>query len=178
MPPAAPRTFPRPPSLPPPSTPLQLAVMILKACDDLSPNPNIMHHPDRITAPPCQPPPRYRTHLPHRGVIAALTDGPGPPRPPPGTGRNAAGGAPRPARSPPAAIYGLCTFAGSRYRQRNGWLYFMNPSLGSEAIGSPFLVWYTPVSALSRPAGNKPPREMRREITVDFIDCEKTLDTK
>lgn len=47
-----------------------LAVMILKACNDLSRNTNIMHHSDRITMPPCQGLPLNTTHLLNITVIS------------------------------------------------------------------------------------------------------------
>lgn len=90
--------------------------------------------------PPCQTLPLYTTHLLHRRVITGVMDGPGTPPAPPRRGQEcgrAEPPRPRPARTPPATIYGLYIFAGSRYRQRNGWLYFMNPRLGSRDSGVP-----------------------------------------
>lgn len=45
------------------------SVMILKACNDLSHNTNIMHHSDRITMPPCQAVVLNTTHLVRIAVI-------------------------------------------------------------------------------------------------------------
>lgn len=69
--------------------------------------------------PPCQALPLYTTHLLHRRVITAVMDGPGTPPAPPRRGEEC-GRAEPPARTPPATIYSLYIFAGSRYRQRNG----------------------------------------------------------
>lgn len=148
----------------------ELAAMILKACDDLSPNPNIMHHLDRITMPPRRPASLHKPFAAARSP-QALDGWPGPRLPSPsrtpgrgpfaicgraGGGRNAGGGAVGPP-SRAREIYSLCIFAGSRYGCRNGWGSSRKASGGASRPAG--LVWWcAPVSPLIRPAGNKLPR--------------------